>query len=315
VANILIVDDDARVATSVAAHLTRAGHVCTVHNTGADVVEMAERGAFDLLLLDLMLPVVSGFELCRRVRRNPELYTIPVLIISSMCNEEEVMHGLSQGADDFIAKPFDLHEVAKRVESLLHSHSARSRADALTGLLGAETIKREIQRKISKREPFVLAYAELLNLRQFGYKKPDARNKAIRHLGRALAQCAEGIVEEQLVVGHMGGGHFAVVLPRNAEESYCERVYAAWNAHLGKFYESAGESKAYHDGHDPDTAGTRAPLLDVLMCLAPWDKKDALSAKELFEIVTKIRYTALEKNRGGIYKDRRNSPLEDPAQG
>lgn len=304
-AKILIVDDDARVAKYVASHLSSAGHSCTVHNSGIDVVEMAERDHFDMLVLDLMLPGVSGFEVCRRIRRNSELYRMPVLIISSMRNHEEIMHGLAQGADDFIAKPFDMQEVIKRVDALLNTHTARSRADDLTGLLGADGIKREIQRKISRQEPFVLVYAELMNLRQFAYSKIEARNKAIRHLGRALEQCAEGVPGQELVIGHMGGGHFAIILPPAIGEAYCERVGKVWHANLERFYESVGEAKSFQDGTSGDDPTKRVALLDVLFCLAPWEKKDALSAKELFDVVTKIRHNALEKCESGIHRDRR----------
>ncbi len=305
-ARILIVDDDARVAKYIATHLTSAGHACTVHNNGNEVVEMAARNRAEILVIDLMLPGVSGFEICRRVRRNADLYTMPILIVSSMRNHEEIMHGLAQGADDFIAKPFDVQEVVKRVEALLQSHTQRSKADDLTGLLGADAIKREIQRKISRQEPFLLAYVELLNLRQFAYNKADARNKAIRHLGRALEQCAEGVDKEQIVLGHMGGGHFAIILPTAVGESYCERIHQVWQSHLERLYESVSELKAFNEAIQGDDPAKRDALLDVLFCLAPWERKDGLSAKDLFEIVTKIRHNALEKNKGGIYRDRRS---------
>ena len=304
-AKILIVDDDTRVAKYVASHLSSAGHSCTIHNTGNEVVEMAERDRFDMLVLDLMLPGVSGFEVCRRIRRNADLYMMTVLIISSMRNHEEIMHGLAQGADDFIAKPFDIQEVVKRVDALLNSHAVRSRADDVTGLLGADGIKREIQRKISRQESFLLAYAELVNLRQFAYNKVEARNKAIRHLGRALEQCVEGISAEQVVLGHMGGGHFAIVLSSSMGEDYCERVRQVWTSHLERLYESAGEAKSFQEAQQGDDPKKRAALLDVLFCLAPWDRKDGLSAKELFDVVTKIRHSALEKDQSGIHRDRR----------
>lgn len=305
-AKILIVDDDTRVAKYVASRLTAAGHACTIHNSGTDVVEMAERDRFDMLVLDLMLPGVSGFEVCRRVRRNAELYTLPVLIISSMRNREEIMHGLAQGADDFIAKPFDVQEVLKRVEALLRSHAIRSRSDELTGLLGADGIKREIQRKISNQHPFLLAYAELINLRQFAYNKIEARNKAIRHFGRALEQCAVNLAAETTAIGHMGGGHFAMTLPLDVGEAYCDHVRRLWHANLEPLYENVGEVKAYHEATQSEDPGKRNALLDVLFCLAPWDRKDGISAKELFDIVTKIRHNALEKARSGIHKDRRS---------
>jgi hypothetical protein len=104
----------------------------------------------------------------------------------------------------------------------------------------------------------------------------------------------------------MGGGHFAVVLPAAVAESYCERVGKVWRSNLERLYESVGELKAYNDALHGDDPAKRDALLDVLFCLAPCERKDGMSAKDLFEIVTKIRHNALEKNKGGIYRDRRS---------
>src|SRR5690606_30808149 len=116
-AKILIVEDDPRAAEVLGRSLTAAGHTCSIESTGARVLERARQDTPDLLVLDVMLPGTSGFEICRRVRADAHLYTLPILIVSAMRGEEEVMHGLAQGADDYVVKPFEPAQVVQRVEA------------------------------------------------------------------------------------------------------------------------------------------------------------------------------------------------------
>ena len=247
-AKILIVDDDPTTSQVVSEHLARNGHACTVQKSGKKVVETLQTDRHDLIVLDVMLPHVSGFEICRRVRRDPDLYTTPILIMSAMSNEEEIVHGLSQGADDFVSKPFDIPNFLQRIESLLRTSSVGTAIDDLTSLPSAEATKRELQRRVSKRESFCVAHCELLNLREFGRKYGnEGRNMGVRHLGRALEQCAQELVKEGGYVGHMGGGHFMIIMPAKHMRAYCPWVRKVWAAHLGKLYTSVTGSERPSD--------------------------------------------------------------------
>ncbi|NUM55547.1 MAG: response regulator [Candidatus Hydrogenedentes bacterium] len=300
-AKILIVDDDPTTSQVVSEHLGRNGHVCTVHRSGKKVVETLQSDRHDLIVLDVMLPHVSGFEICRRVRRDPDLYTTPILIMSAMSNEEEIVHGLSQGADDFVSKPFDITNFLQRIESLLRTSSAGTAMDDLTSLPSAEATKRELQRRVSTRENFCVAHCELLNLREFGRKYGnEGRNKAVRHLGRALDQCAQELVKGVAYVGHMGGGHFMVMMPGKHMRAYCPWVRKVWAAHLGKLYHAVTGNE-----RPPDLAAGKEKALDVLFCVANCDNKETVSPQNLFELLSRLRSMALNSKQGGVFADRR----------
>ena len=115
-ARILVVEDERFTVEPVAVYLRASGHACTVEGSGAHALEQLKRAAYDLVVLDVMLPGVSGFEVCRRIRRDAALFRMPVLIVSAMRNEEEVLHGLGQGADDYIVKPVDVPSFRRRVD-------------------------------------------------------------------------------------------------------------------------------------------------------------------------------------------------------
>lgn len=305
-AKILIVEDDAKAAEFIAGYLRAAGHTCVIEKAGDQALGIAKRDAVDLIILDVMLPGVSGFELCRRFRADAELYTVPILMLSAMASQEEVMHGLAQGADDYVSKPFDVDNLVGRAEGLLGANADLQAPDDLTSLPSTRATKREVQRRISRQEQFALVYAEMMRLREFAYVCGGAaREKAIRHLARALNLGGHREAAKDLVVGHMGGGHFVSVLGLGKAKHYCTRVKQAWDEHLPRLYESLGHGAAYRE----TVAGAKkeqcVPILDLLMCITVRDEKSSVTVQQMFEVLTQIRNSALGKNAPGIHFDRR----------
>jgi DNA-binding response OmpR family regulator len=305
-AKILIIEDDRQTAEYVGQHLTAAGHQCALEASGEQAFTRVQQEATDLVILDIMLPDTSGFEICRRIRRDTELYTLPVLVLTAMNNEEEVLHGLAQGADDYVVKPFNITNLVQRVEALLRASVDSDSPDGLTGLPGTDSVKREIQRRISRRETFSLAYSELMNLREFAYRfGGDVRAKAIRHIARALVKEQKSLKDEAAYVGHMGGGHFVCMVPGDKVDRFADRVCARWKEHLEGFYTSLGHSGAYHEATRENPPPDALPLLDVLFCVTTHDKLANSTPQQIFEVLGQIRAKALEKKQGGVHRDHR----------
>jgi DNA-binding response OmpR family regulator len=103
-----MVDDDKDLAELLEAKLQAEGHETFVINTGEGAFEYAKEVKPDIFILDIMLPMVTGYQICRRMRRDPELYKCAVLVLTALVEEPEIIHGLEQGADDYLAKPFKL---------------------------------------------------------------------------------------------------------------------------------------------------------------------------------------------------------------
>ena len=305
-ARILIVEDDAQTANFIAGHLKVAGHKYAVVTNSDKAVQAARKGAADLIVLDVMMPGTSGFEVCRRIRSDAELYTIPILILSAMSGEEEVMHGLAQGADDYVTKPFEVQNLMQRIEALLQANSDVDVLDGATSLPSANAIKREVQKRVSRHEVFSLVSAELVRLREFAYKCGDvARQKAIRHMARTLTKCGKEGDPVNFMVGHMGGGYFVAIINPDWTDEYCRRVRAMCDRHLDTIYKSAGLGQAYQAALKEKDPQRSLPLLEVLVCATTSNRKDTLSSQGLFEVLMKIRSTALATCRHGIHMDRR----------
>jgi len=121
VQNILIIEDDADIAEGLHYNLKREGFRTTIAESGEKGLRLAldERSTPSLIILDLMLPGMSGMELCRRLRREPLTEDTPVIMLTAKAAESDKITGLDTGADDYIIKPFSVKEVIARVRAVL----------------------------------------------------------------------------------------------------------------------------------------------------------------------------------------------------
>jgi DNA-binding response OmpR family regulator len=115
--NVLIVDDEERISSFVSRGLTNSGFSCVVSSDGADALKQAQSGNFDVVVLDIGLPKLDGWEVLRRLRlTHPDL---PVLILTARRSLEATELGLNIGANDYMVKPFKVEELAHRISLLL----------------------------------------------------------------------------------------------------------------------------------------------------------------------------------------------------
>ncbi|MEZ6018875.1 MAG: response regulator transcription factor, partial [Planctomycetota bacterium] len=118
-ATILIIEDDADIVELLQYNLAKEGFKVRVARDGDAGLHEARRYRPDLILLDLMLPGVDGLEVCRRLKRDQELATTPVVMVTAKSEESDVVSGLEMGADDYLAKPFSPRELLARVRAVL----------------------------------------------------------------------------------------------------------------------------------------------------------------------------------------------------
>ena len=130
---ILVVEDDPDIALSLRLKLEReGGYAVDVVADGADGLRMAIDRPPDLVVLDLNLPGMDGFEVCRRLRKEPETASVPVIMLTARIGEDDRVAGLDLGADDYITKPFSPKEAVARVKAVLRRSDRAEDADALS---------------------------------------------------------------------------------------------------------------------------------------------------------------------------------------
>ncbi len=116
---IFVLEDDADISRLVQYHLESAGYTVRPYLTQGGIVADAERQPPALFLLDIMVPGGDGLDLCRRLRQNPSLSVVPIIFLTARAAENDRVHGLELGADDYITKPFATRELLARVKAVL----------------------------------------------------------------------------------------------------------------------------------------------------------------------------------------------------
>ena len=180
-ARVLVVEDDDTVAEVVVAYLAAAGMEVRRCADGAAAIASAESFLPDLVVLDVMLPVLDGIEVLRRLRQRA--IVAPVLMLTALGDEDDRIRGLEVGADDYLTKPFSPRELVLRVQSILRRTSSGPVADALaTG--GPEVVRDgDVEVDLGARKAFLAGRPLALTLREF-----DLLAHLVRHPDRVFSR-------------------------------------------------------------------------------------------------------------------------------
>ncbi len=120
-AKILIADDDRLIASMLSYRLTNGGHRVVQARNGEEALNMAAAEPPDVILLDIMMPVMDGLHVLQRLKGDPVLQRVPVIMVTALGHEKDVVGCLKVGAADFVVKPFNLNELVARIEAVLRN--------------------------------------------------------------------------------------------------------------------------------------------------------------------------------------------------
>jgi putative two-component system response regulator len=154
---ILVADDQAANRELLEELLTPQGCKVVTVPDGAAALEELTRAQFDLVLLDVMMPHLNGFEVCEKIKNNPDTYLIPVIMITALSDKQDRIEGIRVGADDFLSRPLDRTELLARVRSLL---KLKQRTDELER---AESVLFSLARSIEGKDPYTHGHCERLS--------------------------------------------------------------------------------------------------------------------------------------------------------
>jgi diguanylate cyclase (GGDEF)-like protein len=220
---ILIVDDEPTIVELLEEHLRSEGYD-TVHAfSGEEALQLLEHEVPDLVLLDLMLPGMDGYEVCRLMQRDARLNHIPVIMLTARSAVQNRVLGYQRGADDYVIKPFDPDELSVRVRAQLH-HLYHEDVSELTGLPGSQVVEDHIQKRMSQdgavpSGPWAIIYVDIENFSTYNetYSFLEG-DELVKITARSLAQAVKEQGNEGDFLGHISGDQFAIITaPGNVE--------------------------------------------------------------------------------------------------
>ena len=209
---ILVVEDEAALALLLTYNLEAEGYAVARAERGDDAEVMLAESTPDLVILDWMLPGVSGFELCRRMRAREATRDLPVIMLTARGEESERVRGLSIGADDYVVKPFSVPELMARVRSLLR----RARPERIAGRLQAgELMLDRTARRVRRGERDIHLGPTEFRLLEHLMEKPGRVFTRAQLLDSVWGDAAE--IDERTVDVHVGRLRKAIVRGRERD--------------------------------------------------------------------------------------------------
>ena len=303
---VLLVDDDVDLAELIKTKLTAEGRQTFTINTGEGAFEYAKQIKPDLIILDIMLPGVTGYQISRRLRKDPELYKVAILILTALGEEPEILHGLEQGADDYLVKPFKLDRLMDKLASLDALLKSIETRNATTGLPGTESVKREINHRLARGTDIAACYIDMVGFKPYcASRGQDGRGEALKFFAQLLTTLTRTIGVYESFTAHMGGEHFVVLLNMEDYERFCGNLVDTFDKSARQLYTDREIEQGHIVAKDRRGNEVRCPLMALAIGVAHTQHRQFKGAKKMFEVLAQVRQMAQPDGASVMFVDRR----------
>jgi PleD family two-component response regulator len=305
--SLLVVDDDPFIARLLEIELRAAGYDVRVAADGSVALEAARERCPDLVLADVMMPNMDGFELTRRLREDPRTAGVSVIMLTARGLSADKLEGFAIGADDYIVKPFDTPELLARIRGVLRrSRDTRTRSP-LTGLPGNVRIEEEIDARIERAEPFAILYGDLDNFKayndHYGFERGDG---VIRTTATLIGDVARDASGDTAFVGHVGGDDFVVVVAPELAGRVAEALVTAFDRSAPGFYDDGDRERGFIEVTNRRGELQRFGVLTLSIGIASTAKRSFQHYAEAVALATEMRRYTKGSQTSSWAADRRS---------
>jgi diguanylate cyclase (GGDEF)-like protein len=306
--DILVVEDDPFIARLLEVELGACGYAVRVATDGDEGLEAALARCPDLVLADVMMPRMDGFELVRRLRGDPRTEAVSIILLTAKGMQADKLAGLTAGADDYIVKPFDNEELLARVAGVLRRAEYMRSQSPLTGLPGNVRIEDEIQARVDLGQPFALLYLDVDNFKAFSDRYGFLRgDQALRSTAQLIRDVAKAVGGGGTFVGHIGGDDFVVVCDPERAEAVAREVIRRFDELSPTLYDEGDRQRGGIDAEDRQGSPRHFPLISISIGIATTDARTFLHRAEAVGVATELKNFAKRDPRSSFAVDRRRS--------
>jgi diguanylate cyclase (GGDEF)-like protein len=304
---ILVVDDDPDIARFVEVNLRSAGYEVSVAGDGEEALSKADDLHPDLVLLDVMMPRIDGFEVAQRLRKNPKTANTSIIMLTAKALSTDKVLGLTAGADDYIIKPFDPIELLARVKGTLRRAKEMRNLSPLTGLPGNIRIQEEIERMVTADQSFAVLYCDLDNFKTYNDQKGFVRgDRLIQTTSRIIQDAVGEYASNEGFVGHVGGDDFVAVVPPDVAEDVAKRIVGRFVEHIPEFYDPDDVERGYVKMEDRKGVLQEIPLAAISVGVATTAKRAFAHYGEAVSVATEMKQFAKREPGSSYAVDRRH---------
>jgi CheY-like chemotaxis protein len=262
-ARILIVEDDPDISNMLKIYFTAQNYDADTALRGSDALEKTRHVMPHLIVLDIMLPDIDGYTVCKTLRSTNRTSHIPVIFLTQKDERSDKLQGLELGADDYITKPFDIEELKLRVQNAIARSERESLTDPQSGLPSGKLIEDQLRRNIRQKGwafmDIRLNYYDAFK----GVYGFIAANDVLRFTGMLLGEVVDEVGTTNDFIGHAGGDNFVVITTDQASQSIKKRLKERFDKEALTHYNFMDRQQGYVLAPDADGKMAQAPLMTL----------------------------------------------------
>jgi len=284
---LLIVEDDFDISNMLRIYFDSQGYETIIATRGEEALETCRRNLPNLVILDIMLPDINGYEVCRNLRSNLRTSHIPIIFLTQKDERSDQIAGLEMGADDYITKPFDLQLLLLRVEGALRRAGWLSLTSPVTGLPSSKLIEEQL-RTIMRRNDWAVLYIGINHINGFndGYGFV-AGDDVLRFTAMLLTEVVDDDGTGEDFIGHIGGDDFMIISTPEVAPRLKDRLVHRFDEEVQTFYNFRDREQGYIE-----VDGVKVPLMTLAVGLIRHDTVTFSDIREITEVAAEARRRA-----------------------
>ena len=298
-ARLLVVEDDIDISSMLRIFFSGQGYDVDVALRGSEALERTRQVMPHLIILDIMLPDINGYEVCRQLRTNTRTSHVPVIFLTQKDERSDRLQGLELGADDYITKPFDIEELKWRVQNAITRSERESLTDPQTGLPSGRLIEEQLKRVI-RSKGWALMDIRLNHYEQFkevyGF---IAGNDVLRSAAMLMGEVIDKLGTLDDFIGHAGNDNFVIITRETAAPVVKQQLKARFNEEVLTHYTFLDRQQGFMMAKNADGQPEQIPLMTMAVGFVSPSQHLFADIREITELAAEARRQDAANNQPG----------------
>jgi PleD family two-component response regulator len=288
-ARLLVVEDDNDISNMLKIYFSGLGYDVDVAPRGSEALEKTRTVLPHLIVLDIMLPDIDGYEVCRNLRQSTRTSHIPVIFLTQKDERSDKLQGLELGADDYITKPFDIEELKLRVQGAIRRSEREALTDPRSGLPAGRLIEEQLRLTIRKMG---WAYMDI-RINYFDQFKEVygfvAADDVLRFTAMLMSEVVDEIGSAADFIGHAGGDNFIIITSEEIAEKIRVRLKTRFAEEVQTHYNFMDRQQGFIMAANPEGQMEKTPLMTFSIGIVTPKQQSFADIREITELAADVR--------------------------